>query len=245
MINLNNKMERKEFLKKIFFSLGSFLSVSALLNACENLTQKTTTGNTLNQTTSGSCTISPSETKGPFPIKTPSDLAKANIVSDRKGIPLLVTIKIQNKNNNCKDLSNVMVDIWHCDAEGNYSEYGGTGMQSIDYTSVHFLRGRQTTNEKGEVSFITIYPGWYRGRAPHIHVEILDNNNKSLLSTQIAFPEDISDTVYTNSNYKGKADTSNSSDNVFSNSISLHMADSIKGNNNDCYTLSKIITVNG
>jgi protocatechuate 3,4-dioxygenase beta subunit len=47
----------------------------------------------------------------------------------------------------------VNVDIWHCDAQGSYSEYVGTGMQSINYTNVHFLRGRQTTNSNCEVSF--------------------------------------------------------------------------------------------
>ena len=37
-----------------------------------------------------------------------------------------------------------------------------------------FLRGIQTTNANGEVVFTTIYPGWYQGRATHIHVEVTD-----------------------------------------------------------------------
>lgn len=237
------KMERKEFLKKGFLGLGTIVSVSALLDACMNtVTQSPTTGS-ISTSGTGSCTVSPSETAGPFPIKTPADLVKANIVSDRKGIPLVVNIKIENNNNDCKPLSGVLVDIWHCDAEGNYSEYGGGGMQSVDYTNAHFLRGRQTTDANGNVSFISIYPGWYRGRAPHIHVEVLDTSGKSILVTQIAFPEDTSNTVYATSNYKGKADTSNASDNVFSDSLAQNMADSVTGNTTDGYVLTKNIIV--
>ena len=36
--------------------------------------------------TSGSCTVTASETAGPFPTKTPSSLVTANIVSDRTGV---------------------------------------------------------------------------------------------------------------------------------------------------------------
>lgn len=245
---MDNKMDRKEFLKKGFFSLGSLISVSALLDACTgaNITSTTNTATgTLTQTGLESCTVAPNETKGPFPTKTPAELVKSNIVSDRAGIPLVIKLKVTNKNNGCKPLSGVKVNLWHCDAEGNYSEYGGTGMQQIDYTNVHFLRGTQTTDENGDVTFISIYPGWYRGRAPHIHLEVIDGNNKSLSVTQIAFPEDTSSTVYATSKYKGAADTTNARDNVFSDSLAANMADSVTGNTTEGYTLSKTIVVNG
>lgn len=74
----------------------------------------------------GSCDLSPSETAGPFPIKTPSDLVRENIISDRTGVALLITLTIQDQSDGCKPLSGVFVDLWHCDADGNYSEYGGT-----------------------------------------------------------------------------------------------------------------------
>jgi len=72
------------------------------------------------------------------------------------------------------------------------------------------------------VAFKTIFPGWYSGRAPHIHVHVYDSTGKSLLVTQIAFPTDVCNTVYTtatNFYTKGTQDTSNASDNVFSDSI--------------------------
>ena len=116
-------------------------------------------------------------------------------------------------------------------------------MQAEDFTDVHFLRGRQKTDANGQVSFISIFPGWYRGRAPHIHVEILDSSENSIRVTQIAFPEDITDTVYATDGYNGTADTSNNSDNVFANSLEGNMADDLSGNTSDGYTLTKTIVV--
>lgn len=230
-------MNRQQFVKKGLYGLGALISVPPILQSCMNTVTQTTAA-------AGACAaVSPSETKGPFPIKTPTELVKANIVSDREGIPLVVQIQVQNKNNNCQPLAGVLVDVWHCDADGNYSEYGGTGMQPTDYTNAHFLRGRQTTDAEGKVNFVSIYPGWYRGRAPHIHLEVLNSNSRSLLVSQIAFPEDISSTVYATSEYNGQADTANTRDNVFADSLEQNMADTVTGNPNDGYTLIKTIVV--
>ncbi|AXB56527.1 dioxygenase family protein [Flavobacterium fluviale] len=235
-------MDRKKFLRNGILGIASLATASTLLESCSKSDHdKTNTGNSGD----GSCTVSPSETKGPFPIKTPSQLVLENIKSDRVGIALLINLKIENKNNNCEPLSGILVDVWHCDKDGNYSEYGGTSMQQTDYTSVHFLRGRQTSDTNGNVSFISIYPGWYQGRAPHIHVEVLSSSGSSLLVTQIAFPETISSQVYSSTNYAahGQADTANTKDNVFADSLSDELA-VITGNLTDGYTLTKTITVN-
>lgn len=157
--------------------------------------------------------------------------------------PLKITIN--NKNNSCAALAGAIVDNWHCDADGNYSEYGGSGMQSINYTSVHFLRGRQTTDASGVVTFNTIFPGWYGGRAPHIHVHVYSPDGASLMITQIAFPTDVCDTVYTTAtNYykKGKQDTTNARDNVFADSLASELA-TVTGSVSAGYTLTHLITV--
>lgn len=232
-------MQRKQFLKQSLKGLGTIIALPAVVSGCSKEEDITTPGG---EEGNGDCALSPSETAGPFPIKTPADLVRANIVSDRDGIALLVTLTIQSKEDDCAPLAGVLVDIWHCDSDGNYSEYGGTQMQSTNYSNVHFLRGRQTTDANGQVSFVTIYPGWYPSRAPHIHVEILDSNENSLLVTQIAFPEDISKTVYATSAYHGDFDTSNAGDNVFSNSLEGNMGDT-SGNTTDGYTLLHTITV--
>jgi len=190
-------MDRKKFLRNGILGIASLATASKFLESCSKSDNDDTD---ISNSGDGSCTVSPSETKGPFPIKTPSQLVLENIKSDRVGIALLINLKIENKNNNCEPLSGALVDVWHCDKDGNYSEYGGTQMQQTDYTSVHFLRGRQTSNTSGEVSFISIYPGWYQGRAPHVHVEVLSSTGSSLLVTQIAFPETISSEVYSSTN---------------------------------------------
>lgn len=225
-------MKRKKFLKNSLTSLGALLGLPLALSS---LGKK-------KDVNEGSCSLSPRETAGPFPIKTPSDLVRANIISDRVGVPLLISLNVLDKNKGCQPLSNVLVDIWHCDSQGYYSEYGGHRWQKEDFTQQHFLRGRQTTDEQGQVSFISIYPGWYPGRAPHIHVEVLDQNERSLRVTQVAFPDEVSETVYATETYKGTADTDNDADGIFANSLEGNMG-SITGSIEDGYTLTYQIIV--
>lgn len=234
-------MKRKDFVKKGLFGMGGIIAIPSVLTRCKE--DDSLSGLNDDGTNIGDCALSPTETAGPFPIKTPAELVRENIIADRTGVALLINIIIQDQSADCNPLSDVYVDIWHCDKDGYYSEYGGTQMQPQDFTDAHFLRGRQKTNTMGEVSFISIYPGWYRGRAPHIHLEVLDNNENSILVSQIAFPEDISETVYSSEGYNGSADTSNSRDNIFSNSLEGNMADAISGNITDGYTLTKTIIV--
>ena len=239
-------MERKDFLKKGFLAALGFTAIAPLASSCtKDDVANNSTSNTTGTTGSGTCTTSPSETAGPFPTKTPSSLVTSDIRSDRTGVPLTAKITVNNKNSSCAALAGAIVDIWHCDKDGYYSEYGGTGMQSANFTSVHFLRGRQTTDANGLVQFTTIFPGWYSGRAPHIHVHVYSASGTSLLVTQIAFPTNICDTVYTTAtNYytRGKQDTSNASDNIFSDSLASELA-TVTGSVSEGYVLSHIITV--
>ncbi len=240
-------MDRKKFLKNGLLGLGTIVALPTAMNSCtkedsiDNADDNSTDGS--NSSGSGDCTLSPSETAGPFPIKTPADLVRENIVGDRDGVAMLINITVQDQSEDCAPLAGVYVDLWHCDADGNYSEYGGTGMQSTNYTNVHFLRGRQTTDSNGQVSFISIFPGWYNGRAPHIHIEVLTTNGSSIRVTQIAFPKSVCDTVYSTSAYNGEANMLNENDNVFSDSVDDNMADSVTGDTTNGYTLTKTIVV--
>jgi protocatechuate 3,4-dioxygenase beta subunit len=227
-------MKRKEFLTKGIIGLGG---IAALKTVLGSRSQNDT------DAPSEDCVVSPRETKGPFPNKKPSELVRDNIIGDRKGIALRIDLTISNMNKNCGPLGNALVDVWHCDSNGKYSEYGDNWLQSEDLTQVHFLRGRQTTDADGQVSFISIFPGYYRGRAPHVHLEVYNANQKSLLVTQIAFPEDICDTVYATENYRGTDYVPNTRDGIFRDSLEHNMADSITGNIKDGYTLHKSITV--
>lgn len=232
-------MDRKEFLQKGFSSILGLAMAIPAFDSCK--TEADVTGTTA---TTGTCTSYPVKEEGPFPTKVPSSFVLKDIRSDRTGVPFTINVIVQNKNKNCTALDGVIFDIWHCDKDGNYSEYGGSGMQSVDYTKVDFLRGRQTTDSTGQVTFTSIYPGWYSGRAPHFHVHIYTASGTSLLITQVGFPEDINNTVYTTSNLytRGRQDTSNSADHVFSGSTDILIA-KMTGSVSAGYVLNHTIVV--
>ena len=123
-------------------------------------------------TGSSACAITPSETEGPYPDRTgmlnnPA-FHRRDITEGRPGIPLAVTMTLVNAKASCAPVANAVVEVWHCDVTGTYSEYGQGAGQT-------YLRGLQTTDASGAVTFNTIYPGWYAGRATHIHVEVYVN----------------------------------------------------------------------
>ena len=219
-------MERKNFLKSLLVGAAS---VPALLSACSKddaAAPTTTSGPTGGTGTPGNCTVAPTETEGPFPTKAPASYVRSDITDGKAGHKLTAKITITNSSNSCAALAGALVDIWHCDAEGNYSEYGGSGMQSTNYTGVHFLRGRQTTDANGLVTFTSIFPGWYSGRATHIHVHVYSASGTSLKVTQVAFPEGSGSAVATVNGYaKGLSGyTYNAADNVFSDGVTQELA---------------------
>lgn len=246
-------MERKEFLRGLGL-VGIGTLAIPIINSCskDSDSSESSTGTDSSSgsgSSSSSCSVTPSETEGPFPTISPASLVKSNIVMDRTGVGFTIKITIKNTKANCAVLKDAIVDIWHCDKDGYYSEYGGTGMQSVNYTSVHFLRGRQTTDENGLVTFTSIFPGWYSGRATHVHVHIYNSAGTSLLVTQIAFPEGSNSAVAvvnassTNGYTKGMSGyTYNASDNVFSDSVANELG-TVTGSISDGYVLTHTINV--
>ena len=249
-------MERKEFLKRGFSSLLGIAAINPLMAACKNSTAvdpaitdgASSAAGSTNGSSASDCTVSPSETAGPFPTKVPANFVRKDIRDDRTGVPMTMNITIKNKTTSCAALAGAVVDVWHCDKDGYYSEYGGAGMQSVNLTNVDFLRGRQTTNASGLAAFTTIFPGWYSGRAPHVHVHVYNAAGKSLLVTQIAFPYAIANTLYTTGQAygytKGAQDTLNERDNVFSDGFTTELA-TVSGSPSTGYTLTHTIVVNG
>lgn len=238
-------MERKNFLKQSVAALGMAF-VLPMATACkkDDATTTTTDGDGTG-TGSETCTVAPTETEGPFPTKNPSAYDRADITDGRTGYKMTVNITVGQVSNSCAALAGAIVDIWHCDAEGNYSEYGGSGMQSTNYTSVHFLRGRQTTDANGLVTFTTIFPGWYSGRATHIHVHIYNASGTSLKITQISFPEGTGTALVAVNGYnKGMSGyTYNANDNVFSDDKTGVEIATVTGNTTSGFSLVKQINV--
>jgi hypothetical protein len=122
----------------------------------------------------------------------------------------MVNLTVVDINDNCAPVTNAAVVIWHCDASGNYSEYGNSVGKS-------FLRGVQMTDANGLATFKTIYPGWYSGRTTHIHFQVFLSSHLAATS-QMAFPEEINSQVYDVAPYatRGQKDTSNNQDGIFS-----------------------------
>jgi protocatechuate 3,4-dioxygenase beta subunit len=221
------KLGRREAMAMLG-SAGATLAFGCATDTLTNPPTTTTTTTTGSGTSSSSsCAVTPSETIGPFPSLT--DLIRSDIREGKSGTPVALTITVVNVNSGCSPVANANVEIWQCDAAGNYSEYGTQRTET-------YLRGIQTSNANGEVTFTTIYPGWYQGRATHIHVEVVLNGT-SVKATQIGFPESTNAVVYTTGVYvsRGANPTSNAGDNVFADSIASELA-TIAGDPANGYT---------
>lgn len=185
-----------------------------------NPTSPSTTAGATTTPTTGStnaaCAVTPTETVGPYPSLT--DLFRSDIREDEPGTPLTLTVTVVNTNSGCAPASGLNVEIWQCDADGNYSQYGTT-------RSATFLRGIQTTDANGRVTFTTVYPGWYQGRATHIHLEVV-RNGTSVKVTQIAFPDATTAAVYGTGVYapRGQNPTTNARDGILADSLSAELA---------------------
>jgi protocatechuate 3,4-dioxygenase beta subunit len=186
---------------------------AALAFGCgDSPTSPSSTASTTTTSTNAACAVTPTETIGPFPSLV--DLFRSDLREGKNGTLLTLTIRVVSAANGCAAVPDANIEIWHVDAAGDYSQYGTQTAQT-------FLRGIQTTNNNGEVTFTTIYPGWYQGRATHIHVEVT-RAGRSVKVTQVAFPETINNTVHTSGVYasRGTNPMSNLADGIFADSLS-------------------------
>jgi protocatechuate 3,4-dioxygenase beta subunit len=197
----------------------------------------------------------PDETGGPYPgdgTNGPNVLAEAGAVrSDitssfgsasgvADGIPLEVILNVQDVANGGNPLTGAAVYVWHCDAEGRYSLY------SEGATEENYLRGVQEVDADGNVTFATIYPGCYSGRWPHIHFEVYDtleaatNGRNAIKTSQLAFPQGVSETVYADDRYPVSIENldriSLESDMVFGEDSAAHQMAIMTGDNDAGYT---------
>jgi protocatechuate 3,4-dioxygenase beta subunit len=239
--------------------LGWMLSggAAALVGACGGSSSGSTSSSSTSSTssTSGSgsssstCVADPTETNGPYPadgtntvngsvanVLLDSGVVRSDIRSsfgtsttEAPGVPLTLTISLENTNGSCATLSGYAIYIWHCNRSGEYSLY------SSDIQSENYLRGVQVTDSVGQVVFETIFPGCYSGRYPHIHVEVYSSlamatsGSNAALVTQMAMPRDIASTVYdTATGYSASvanlAAVTTSSDGVFASSTTAQIS---------------------
>lgn len=143
--------------------------------------------------TPGTCVLFHQAVEGPFYFD--PKLVRSDITEGRPGLPLTLVLKLID-NGSCAPIKNVRVGVWHCDAGGIYSGYPKQGdHRNFSAVGKQYLRGTQLTDAKGLVTFNTIYPGWYPGRTPHIHVKaFLDET--TVLTGQVYFPNALSARMY-------------------------------------------------
>ena len=195
-----------------------------------------------------SCAVTPGETAGPYPLPSgvsTTGLVRQNITEGTQtGIPLTLTLTIVNAQNSCVPVSGLRVDIWHCNKRGYYSAYSGQpGIDGTqDTTGTTWLRGIQYTDASGNVTFTSVYPGWYTPRATHIHVEVF-NGTTLLETTQVCFPDALNSTVNTFYATSGTNPVTNETDMVFSDSYADELM-TVTGDNTAGYTASKTIVIN-
>ncbi|MBL0743934.1 dioxygenase family protein [Chryseolinea lacunae] len=236
-------MERKEFLK----SLGFTGFMVPLIASCREEDVTATDPTDTDNTTSGDCTVTDTETDGPYPLYASrgSSIQRVDITDGKTGLQLDMTLVVKNVNDSCNVLANARVDIWHCDKDGYYSGYSNSGyLGTQNNSALVFCRGLQYANDKGEVTFKTIYPGWYTGRVTHIHVQVYVGTSLKLTS-QIAFPEDINTEVYKTSLYSahGQNSTKNTSDSIIKDSLDNELATVVANAATGGYTLTHTIFV--
>lgn len=184
----------------------------------------------------------PEETGGPFPgdgsnganVLNQSGIVRRDITSSfgsstttAEGVPLEITMTINDYANNKAPLAGGAVYVWHCDREGRYSLY------SQGVTGENYLRGVQETDGRGQVKFTTIFPACYSGRWPHVHFEVYPslgkatNSANKIATSQMALPEATCQATYATSGYEqslsNMSRVSLDSDNVFSDGYDLQM----------------------
>ena len=159
------------------------------------------------------CVLTPEMTEGPYYV--PDEAVRTNITEGLPGTPLALRLTVVNAST-CRPIAGAKVDVWHANALGVYS-----GVQGNTGT---FMRGVQPTNAHGLALFETVYPGWYTGRAVHIHVKVHLGGNV-VHTGQLFFPDSLTDGVYTKAPYSTRPgrDTRNATDAIFRNGGSRSM----------------------
>jgi protocatechuate 3,4-dioxygenase beta subunit len=152
-----------------------------------------------------SCTLTPEVTAGPYWV--PNNLTRRDVRDGQPGRALALHLYVEDAST-CKPITGADVEIWHANAAGAYSGVQGN--------TKRWLRGHQKTNARGLATFATIYPGWYPGRTPHIHVKVHVGGNV-VHTGQLFMPDAVSAAVYRTGVYaaRGQQDVKNARDNIY------------------------------
>ncbi len=157
------------------------------------------------------CVLLPEKTAGPFPLE--EQFTRRDITEDYAGHPVRLGLRVLDQA--CAAVPGALVEIWHADATGDYSAFVDNGGGKDEGEGTTFMRGTQSANDEGIVEFLTVFPGWYSGRTPHIHLRV-HLGDTTVLTSQLFFDEGYAAGVYGSGVYAefGQPDTTNASDNI-------------------------------
>src|SRR6266852_1277319 len=235
----------KEITRRDVIRVGSVIFVSGAMGALQAImtgcgaagSSSSSSSSTSSSSSSSSCVASTNVTRGPYFVDNQSDSnirsddvdtsipERSDIRSDTKGstgtqsgLPLTLNITVGSYSSGaCTPIANAQVHIWHCNAQGVYSDIqASTNDNDADLTGENCLRGYHYTDANGKATFTTIYPGWYSGRAVHIHYKVHPDTSK-VFTSQLFFDQALSEQVFAQAPYasKGKPDTLNSTDSIY------------------------------
>jgi len=204
------------------------VAVSQAFISCGGDLATTAADSSATSSATTACVLTAALTEGPFFVD--EMLNRSDIRYDpvtgalSDGVLLSLTFNVTRAGSDaCTPLTGAYLDVWHADATGTYSDVSGNGNGSSG-AGKKYLRGYQVTDANGVVKFTTIYPGWYAGRAVHIHfkLRIYAGTTKTYeFTSQFFFNDTLTDTIQAESPYnaKGQRDTRNASDGIY-NSLS-------------------------
>ncbi len=140
------------------------------------------------------CRLTPQVTQGPYWFDPKLD--RADVTEGKPGVPVQVAVTVVD--GSCRPIAGARVDLWHCDAGGIYSGYEGQGDDhQTGAKGQAFLRGAQVTDAAGRVTFRSVWPGWYEGRTPHMHLKVF-LDARTVLTCQLFVPDALSEYLYDN-----------------------------------------------
>jgi protocatechuate 3,4-dioxygenase beta subunit len=247
-MTVENSITRRQAVRAVGVAGAAYIAAPPLLSGL--LSSPTA------QAATAAAKLTPELTEGPYwvnamlrraDIRANTKTAATSPGAEQTGVPLKLTINVRDASNHREPVNGVAVDIWHANAHGLYSDEtsqqagGATGGQN-------FLRGYQITGKDagihrsavaGQVSFHTIWPGWYTGRAIHIHVRVrkLSTSGATIAgyTTQIFFSDADNNRVLTgaapyDARSPQKDATTDENDTVLQSSDDATNIVSVKGN---------------
>jgi len=137
--------------------------------------------------TASAAVLTPKSSEGPFYPRpnmrvadTDNDLVKIiGQIEEANGEIFTLRGTIKSKDGTPR--AGLRIEIWQCDVNGKYLHPGDD--QAIRHDEAFQGFGHDVTDTNGHYVFRTIKPTTYPGRAPHIHVKVLDGELE-LLTTQ-------------------------------------------------------------